>query len=140
MAQAEQPFSANDFRRRAEGKRAVAKRLEDDKANCQEAWLAAGSAVEFMLKALIMKRGGLNGWPDRSIRPGLHTHDLRELMREAGIAQTDIPADMRSTWRTVLTWDHGHEYRNKAMPRRVARDMVKAVFGEKGVCKWLATL
>jgi hypothetical protein len=134
-----EPLSADDFLRRADSKQAVAKAFVDDRRHCQEAWLAAGSAVEHTLKAVIMRRTGMNGWPDRASRPDLHTHDLKALLRIAGIDPTTCPPHMRGRLRVVLTWDHGHEYASGTMARRVARDMVVAACGDEGVCSWLLT-
>jgi len=42
------------------------------------------------LKAYIMWKGRLNGWPDRDSRPELYTHDLRKLVGIAGIQLSTI--------------------------------------------------
>ena len=139
MDESEQPLSAEDWLARVEDKRAVALALQHDRHHCREAWLAAGSAVEFALKARIMRRERWNGWPSRDSRPDLHTHDLRILMRAAGIARTEIPAHLRAKWAVVLSWDHLNEYVAGRMPRKVARDMVQAAFGPAGVIEWLRT-
>jgi HEPN domain-containing protein len=48
---------------RAEAKAATARAIMDDRRHCHEAWFNAGTAVEFALKALIMRRERLNSWP-----------------------------------------------------------------------------
>jgi len=125
---------------RVESKRAVALKMVDDRAHCREAWQAAGTAVEFAFKAVIMKRERMNRWPDKSERPDLHTHDLRVLLRIAGVDPRGLERPLRASIRTVLDWDRSHDYAVGSMERRVARSMVDATFGPDGVVTWLKTL
>jgi hypothetical protein len=125
---------------RVEAKRAVALKMVDDRAYCREAWHNAGTAVEFALKAVIMKRERLNRWPDRDERRELHTHDLKDLMRIAGIDPRGLERPLKASLRTVLDWDRNHDYAVGTMERRVARSMVEATFGPDGVITWLKTL
>ena len=99
--------------------------------------MAAGYAVEFELKALIIKRERLNSWPSNASRPELYTHNLRTLYLAAGLTSSDVPAAKRGAFKTVLDWDRLHEYKDQKMPRKVARSMVDAAFGENGVVDWL---
>ena len=103
------PLSADAFLRMAEGKRAVALAMVDDRQACREAWLAAGYAIEFTLKALIIKRERLNAWPGKDLRPELYTHDLRSLLGAAAIDPKSAPLALRGALRTVLDWDRAHE-------------------------------
>lgn len=125
---------------RVEGKRAVALKLVDDRVHCREAWQAAGSGVEFALKAVIMRQERLNRWPDRDERPELHTHDLYVLFRVAGIDPARLQGPLRVAARVVLQWRREHDYVVGAMERREARSMVDAAFGREGVVQWLKTL
>lgn len=78
----------------------------------------------------------LNRWPDIDSRKELYTHDLTKLIRIAGIAlKTSDP--IAPSWAVVLQWDRGQAYDPIPMPRRVARSMVDAAFGEKGVVTWI---
>jgi hypothetical protein len=51
---------------RVEEKRTFAHLGVGDPVACREAWITIGSAVEFALKAVIMKRERFNQWPDAS--------------------------------------------------------------------------
>lgn len=121
-------------------KEAVAQSFVDDRANCREAWIAAGFAVELALKAVIIRQRRYNQWPSREAAPELHTHSLRMLVRHAGIDLTAIPLSVRASLRTTLDWTRGHDYMYARMSRAQARSMVDAAFGEGGVVQWLKTL
>jgi hypothetical protein len=120
-----------------EGKRFVAEATVENRLACREAWMAAGFAVEFALKALIIKRERLNAWPSKDSRPEMYTHDLRSLFSLAQVDLADAPATLRGALRTVLDWNRGHEYTSGQMSRANARSMKKAVFDEEGVLAWL---
>lgn len=102
--------------------------------------MAAGYAVEFALKACIMRREGLETWPAKTARPELYTHNLRELFRLAGIELASAPEEMKAPLRTVLDWDRALEYNLTVIGRAQARTMVAAAFGEAGVVAWLIGL
>jgi hypothetical protein len=121
-------------------KRKVAHALVNDRRHCREAWNAAGAAVEFELKALIIRQRRWNAWPSRESHPELYTHDLRTLFVETGIQPASIPPSMRGALKVAFDWDRSHDYTSGRMPRIVARHMVEAVFGEEGVCEWLRSL
>lgn len=93
--------------------------------------------MEFALKALIMRQERMNSWPSLQERRELHTHELRVLMTTAGIDPQGLPPELRVPWKVVLDWDHGRQYDARSMPRKVARDMVRAAFGTGGVVEWL---
>lgn len=137
---ADGPLTADAFLRMAESKKIVARATVDDRLACREAWLASGFAVEFTLKALIIRRERLNGWPSKDARPDLYTHDLRGLIHAAGIDLQSIPKSLRGAMRTVLDWNRAHEYTSGQMSRANARSMVSAVFDEDGVVAWLHSL
>jgi hypothetical protein len=136
----DRPLTAEAFANRIEGKRRVAAATVDDRMACHEAWMAAGYAVEFALKALIMRRERLNGWPSKEARPELYTHNLRILFREAGLQTGSVPPELRGAVRTVLDWDRAHEYTSGRMSRANARSMVRAAFDRGGVVAWLQNL
>jgi hypothetical protein len=123
-----------------ESKRAVALATVDSRLACREAWLASGFAVEFSLKALIIKRERLNAWPSKDARPDLYIHDLRGLFGAAGVDLKAAPKGLRGSLRAVLDWNRAHEYTSGRMSRANARSMVKAAFDEDGVIAWLASL
>ena len=136
----DRPLSAASFNTMAESKRVVALAVVEDRFACHEAWMAAGYAVEFALKALIIRRSRLNGWPTKDSRPDLYTHNLRDLFIAAGVDFKTVPKAQRGAVRTVLDWDRAHEYRNGRMSRANARSMVKAAFDDDGVVAWLQSL
>jgi hypothetical protein len=104
-----------------------------------QAYHHCGLGTACALKAYIMWREGLNGWPDRSIRPELHTDSLKDLVRIAGINLSTLDP-IGPSWATVLQWDRGQEPRGP-MLRKVARSMVEATYGPLGVVTWIrATL
>lgn len=125
---------------RMRDKEAVARAVVDDKKACREAWQAAGTGVEFTLKAVIMRKGGFNRWPDKESRPDLYVHDLRSLMASGGIDPRSAPRELRGRLKTVLDWDRAHDYVPGQMQRRQARTMVDAAFGADGVIQWLMSL
>lgn len=122
---------------RVADKRATALAMRDSRDHCREAWMAAGSAVEFAIKALIIKREGFNAWPSKTHRPDLHHHNLRRLLMQAGIDLGAVPANIRPSLKVALDWDRHHDYQFAKMPRKQAREMYVSVFGEQGVIEWL---
>lgn len=124
---------------RAEAKMSVSMAMVEDRKHCREAWHNAGSAVEFALKAVIMRRERYNIWPSKEAKPELHTHNLRSLFRLAAIDLHSAPKALRGSVRTALDWDRGHDYNPGTMKRSVARSMVNAVCGPEGVVAWLKT-
>jgi hypothetical protein len=110
--------------------------LAESRVAAAQAYSHAGFAVECALKAYIMWKGRLNGWPDRDSRPELYTHDLRKLVGIAGIQLSTIDP-IGPSWKVVLDWDRNQAYDPNPMPRRVARSMVEAAFGQKGVVTWI---
>ena len=123
-----------------ERKRATALAMVDSKLHAHEAWMQAGSAVEYALKALIHRRERFNAWPSKSARPELHTHDLRKLCAMAGVDVRRVPRHLRGSLKTVLDWDRSHEYTGARMSRANARSMVEAAFADTGIVAWLRTL
>lgn len=132
--------SPEEWFSRAADKEKVARHFAEDKVAAREAILAAGSAVEFALKAVIMKRERFNSWPERSSRPEIYTHDLYTLFELAGIDHAMMPVRLRARWKVVLSWNRWMDYEYGRVPRRVARDMVEAAFADDGVVPWLKTL
>ena len=133
----EQPLSADAFLRKVESKRAVALATVGDRLACNEAWLASGFAVEFAIKALIMRKERLNAWPSKEARPDLYTHDLARLFQIAGMDLKTARKPLRGAIRTALDWNRAHEYTSGRMSQANARSMVAAVFGDEGVITWL---
>jgi hypothetical protein len=133
--------SVDDWRRGARQKKAVADAMVGDRFACKEAWYNTGIAIEFALKAIIMKNGRFNQWPDRNSRPDLHVHDLKSLFAAANIDLTTLGSQQRAYAKTVLNWNRAHDYVGDRMPRKVAQDMHTAAFDPAdGIFTWLMTL
>jgi hypothetical protein len=114
----------------------TARLLAEDREVAAQAYSHVGFAAECALKAYIMWRERLNNWPDRDSRPELYTHDLGKLVALAGIELTTTDP-IGASWKTVLDWNRGQGYDPSPMPRKVARAMIEAAFGEKGVVTWI---
>ena len=132
------PQSVEEWLQKARAHEQAARLLCEDRIAAGEALFHVGLATECALKAMIMRRMGLNGWPSRDLRPELYTHNLRELLAQADVQLS--PRDPRAaSWKVVLDWDRNQGYDPKPMPRKVARDWVKAAFGEEGAVTWIRT-
>lgn len=132
------PQSVEEWLQKARAHEQSARLLCEDKIAASEALFHVGLATECALKAMIMRNKGLNGWPSRDLRPELYTHNLRDLLAQAGIQLS--PRDPRApSWKVVLDWDRNQGYDPKPMPRKVARAWVEAAFGEKGAVTWIRT-
>lgn len=104
------------------------------------AWEHAGFSVECALKAAVMAHHRFNRWPSREHRPDLYGHNLRLLMREAGINDAALLRDrIAPRWQVVLLWGRGDTYNPGAMPSKAARDMVEAACGSDGVLRWIGS-
>ena len=130
------PQSPDEWMVLARCKEAVARAMVEDRRNCAEAFTAAGFAVEYALKALIMRTERLNGWPSRELRPDLHQHAVRSLAQAAGVDLT-VGNRIAASWLTVLQWQRSQDYDPKPMKRVQARAMVEAAFGPDGVVTWI---
>jgi len=130
------PQSPSEWLSLAKQHEVSARLLAEDRVAAAQAYAHVGFATECALKAYIMWNERLNAWPDRNSRPELYTHDLTKLVQIAGIVlKTSDP--IGPSWAVVLQWDRGQGYDPKRMPRRVARSMVEAGFGQDGVVTWI---
>lgn len=114
----------------------IAEFASEDREATPQALFHVGIATECALKALIMRKERLNGWPSKAAREELYTHDLRKLAQIAGVSlsATDIHGP---SWHVVLAWDRNQSYDPKRMPRKVARAWVEAAFGVNGAVTWI---
>jgi hypothetical protein len=118
----------------------VALAMQNDRRAAAQAYYHAGQGVECALKAYIMRRERLNGWPSRQSRPELYTHDLVALATIARISFTP-QSRLAPSWSLVRQWTRDQSYDPKPMPRKVAKSWVEAAFGQEGIVTWLrATL
>ncbi|WP_353861254.1 hypothetical protein [Azospirillum formosense] len=139
-----QPQFADDWERLANEKRRAAEILFRSR-QFGSAYYEAGIALECMLKAKIMRKEGLNIWPDRSCRKDLYTHDLARLLKLAGlhdrmVAEAKKVTDIGIAWSVAKQWTVDARYARKVRLRD-ARDIVEAVSPTgKGLLKWIISV
>lgn len=136
------PESPDQWWARANEKRRAAELLQEGGAAPREIWMLCGEALEYQLKGLIMRKRGLNRWPDpdKSTRQ-LYSHDLFALADLAEIELDGLAGALRTNWSVVLRWTRAADYDPEAMPRTEADDMFVAAFSRPdGVFTWLTTL
>ena len=86
--QFEDPSSPAEWLRLVAQHERRARSAAADKKLCAHAWSDLGIAVECMRKAIIMHTNRFNAWPSKNMRPDLHTHNIRQLAKIAGIEIT----------------------------------------------------
>lgn len=105
------------------------------------AYYLAGYAVECALKACIAKVTRRYEFPDRRKVESSHSHNLRELIRVAGLEdarleQVGKDPDFRTNWDAVQSWSEHSRYR-RHRPES-ARELVEAVGNRRhGVISWI---
>ncbi|SPE36537.1 conserved hypothetical protein [Candidatus Sulfopaludibacter sp. SbA3] len=105
------------------------------------AYYLAGYAVECALKACIAKGTQRGEFPDKKRVESSHSHNLRDLIRVAGLDEELIERvardpEFRKNWDVVRSWSEQSRYR-KHRPES-ARDLVAAI-GDRshGVISWI---
>ena len=136
------PESPDEWWGRANEKQRAAELLAQGGAAPREIWMLCGEAVEYALKAVIMRRKRWNRWPERDhTTRQVYSHDLYTLAGEAGIDLTLVSGDLRTNWSVVLDWTRASDYDPAPMPRGHADDMYEATFARpNGVFTWLKSL
>jgi len=105
------------------------------------AYYLAGYAVECALKACIAKATRRGEFPDKKKVESSHTHNLRDLIRVAGLdeaylEQASKDADFRTNWDVVQTWSEQSRYRRQRPES--ARILLSAVSDRPhGVISWI---
>lgn len=108
----------------------------ESRTAAQQGYFHAIMAVECALKALIWHNERFRSRPTLPQRPDLYSHNIRLLKENAAIKLK--PSDPSGvSWAVVLSSDRGQYYDPKPMPRKIARQMVDAAFGEVGVVTWI---
>ena len=124
---------------------ALARRKLEDAGKAERAGLRQqsydeyGYAVEFAIKALIMRKKRLNQWPGRDTQPQLYTHSLNALMKETSCfrefsEERRKDRQLRLNWLVIKDWQPSR-YRIEQPSGRVIRDMQRAA---SGVIEWLS--
>jgi hypothetical protein len=108
----------------------------ESKLAASQGYFHAVMAAECALKAYIWHVERFNQAPTKEQRPELFGHNLRALKDKGGIlvSRADPKA---ASWAVLLQSDRNQYYDPKPMPRKVARAMVEASFGEFGVVTWI---
>jgi HEPN domain-containing protein len=105
------------------------------------AYYLAGYAVECALKACIAKGTQRHEFPDKKKVESSHSHNLRELVRVAGlddahVEQISQDPDFKTNWDLVQSWSEQSRYR-KHRPE-AAKALLEAVGDRRhGVVSWI---
>lgn len=105
------------------------------------AYYLAGYAVECALKACIAKGTGRGEFPDKKKVDSSHSHNLRALIKVAGLDEARIKRsgtdpDFRTNWDVVQSWSEQSRYQ-KNRPE-AAHALLGAVGdGRNGVIPWI---
>lgn len=106
-----------------------------------DAYFHAGQSIEFLLKALYLKRNNLPSMP--SDNKGSQWHDLT-LCSQAARLKNDLNLASREVnvnWLTVRHWKSNARFPGSKMSKRDMTDLVIAVTHQKhGVWQWLETI
>ncbi len=105
------------------------------------AYYLSGYVVECALKACIARQTQAEEFPDLIRARQVHTHDLLQLMRNAGLEtalneRLDSDPDFRKYWRIAREWTEASRYTAIGNAGK-ARKLFEAVSHEKGVFAWL---
>ena len=105
------------------------------------AYYLAGYAVECAIKACIAKGTRRHEFPDNTKVQSSHTHDLRKLIKVAGledawIEQARTDPHFRTNWDLVQSWSEQSRYRRYSPES--ARDLLVAVGDRRhGAISWI---
>lgn len=127
--------------------RLAEERLQDatvllEQRRCGAAYYLARYAVECALKACIAKKTKRYDFPPRRIDiDEMYTHDLRRLVKAAGLAEEleelrNHDATFRAHWNTVTQWSEQSRYGR--YERNAVIDLLQAITDENhGVLQWV---
>ncbi len=110
----------------------------------RQAYHHPGQAVEFALKAIYIRRKGLQTLPDDC--KGAKWHSLPHIAKQAGL-DGDLAQLARrhkgrySSWMTARDWDSNGRFPGNKLPARELNDLFVAVCHDQdGVMKWLESI
>jgi hypothetical protein len=105
------------------------------------AYYLAGYAVECALKACIAKGTRRCEFPDRKKVESSHSHNLRDLIRVAGLDEARLEQaakdpDFRTNWDVVQSWSEQSRYRRH---RPESAQALLGAVGDRrhGVISWI---
>ncbi len=105
------------------------------------AYYLAGYAVECAIKACIAKGTQRGEFPDKKKVESSHSHNLRELIRVAGLEERRLEQagkdpDFRTNWDVVQSWSEQSRYRKNSSEATQA--LLDAVGDRRhGVVSWI---
>ena len=106
------------------------------------AYQILAEAAECAAKGAIMRREGMNRWPDKDERPDLYSHNLVELFAASSLL--DCIRDKNLTSRETricygtLKGLHLRRYERRGMPRKTVRGLIEAFTNDGyGLLQWL---
>ena len=121
-------------------RRKEAKRLLDG-GFFDGAYYLSGYVVELALKAYIAKSFERHTWPDKDFVNSIYTHNLRFLLKTAGL-KTALDRDIKrnstleENWLIVNDWNERSRY--ERWSEHQARDLYSAVTSRRnGVLPWI---
>ena len=105
------------------------------------AYYLAGYAVECALKACIAKGTQRHEFPDKRKVESSHSHNLRELIRIAGLDDARLERagkdpDFRTNWDVVQSWSEQSRYQ-KHRPESAQALLVAVGDRRHGVISWI---
>lgn len=132
--------SADDWWRDAKSELETA-RLCKANGKAQQAYFHAGQAIEFLLKALFLKRNNLPCMPNS--HKGAHWHDLQTCGEVARI-KSDlalVSKSVRANWLTVRDWKSNGRFPDLKVSKQELNDLFVAVCNDSGgVWQWLESI
>ena len=105
------------------------------------AYYLAGYAVECALKACIAKGTQRHDFPERKKVEASHSHNLRELVRVAGLEEARVEhagrhPEFLANWDVVQTWSEQSRYRRYS--QEAAHGLLNAIEDRRhGVISWI---
>ena len=133
-------MNRNRFKKISRQRVDEARSLLDD-GHWPGAYYLIGYSVECALKACVSKQVKRYDFPDRKLANKAFTHDLKELVRVAGLAPT-FDKDRKSNpslelnWAVVKDWSESARY-EITITEAQARDMFSACTGRNGILPWI---
>ena len=108
---------------------------------CDGAYDLAGYAVECAIKACIAKGTLRHEFPDKKKVESSHSHNLRELMRVAGLEDARLEQarkdpDFGTNWDVVQSWSEQSRYRSHS-PQAAQALLVAVGDRRHGVISWI---
>jgi HEPN domain-containing protein len=129
--------------RKLAGARLMEAKVLLDAGQPSGAYYLAGYAIECAIKARIAGQFRENEIPDRGFVNEIYTHDLRRLIRFAGLQAeldeaTQADAELGQKWAIVRDWSEQSRY--EIWTREEASAMIAAAAGDErreGLFQWL---